>query len=110
MWRTLADVTALRIDAISVLACLWIIAFIYICAIATGFVQLEALVTDASEHSVDIFTFTEDAQVAKHLAFVDIDARLLVALIRVHETHFALAAERSWIVEALPVLTQRRII
>jgi microsomal dipeptidase-like Zn-dependent dipeptidase len=35
---------------------------------------------------------------------------LFIALIRMHETHLALAAERSWVVETLAVLTQGGIV
>lgn len=35
---------------------------------------------------------------------------MLIALIRMHETHLALAAERSWVVETLAVLTQGGIV
>ena len=38
------------------------------------------------------------------------NARLFVAFVGVHEAHFALAAERSWIVEALAVFAQRRVV
>lgn len=38
------------------------------------------------------------------------NARLFVTFIRMHETHFAFATERSWVVETLAVLAQTRIV
>ena len=107
---TLTHVTALRIDAIAVLTRLRILAFVNIRAVASRFVQLESLVADAAEHAVNILAFTKDAQIAKHLTLVDVDARLLVAFVRVHESHFALAAERARIIEALTVLAKCRVV
>ena len=40
------------------------------------------------------------------MTLVDIDTRLLVAFVRVHESHFALAAERAGIIETLAVLAK----
>jgi len=110
MRRTLTHVTALRIDAIAVLTRLRILAFVNIRAVTPRFVQLESLVADAAEHAVNILAFTKDAQIAKHLTLVDVDARLLVAFVRVHESHFALAAERARIIEALTVLAKCRVV
>lgn len=107
---TLTHVTALRIDAIAVLTRLRILAFVDIRAVASRFVQLESLVADAAEHAVNILAFTKDAQIAEHLTLVDVDARLLVAFVRVHESHFALAAERARIIEALTVLAKCRVV
>lgn len=92
------DVFALCVDAGTVLARLRALALVDVGAITAGTVQLVALVTLAAEHAEDVLTVAEDAQVAKHLALVDVYARLLVVLIRVHETHFALAAISAGIV------------
>ena len=133
---TLAHVAALRVDTVAVLTCLRILAFVNISAVSARFVQREAFVADAAEHAVNVFAFTKHAEVTKHLAFVDIcaskhqnsellknsyfsfiyyqcvltDARLLVAFIWMHKSHFAFATERSWVVETLAVFAETGIV
>jgi hypothetical protein len=63
-------------------------------------------VTVAPEHSKSVFAFTEDAQIVKHVAFVYIDTRLVVPLVRVHKPHLAFAPERTRIIETLSVLAE----
>lgn len=72
MWWTLTDVTALRVDAVSVLASLRVLALVDIRTVATGLVQRESLVADAAEHAVNVFAFAKDAEIAEHLTLVDI--------------------------------------
>ena len=72
VWRALADVTALRVDTVAVLAGLGIFTFVDVGTVAAGLVQCESLVADATEHAVNVFTLAEDAQVAEHLTLVNI--------------------------------------
>lgn len=72
MWWTLTDVSALRVDAITVLARLGVFTLVNIRTVSTRFVQSKALVANAAEHSVNVFAFSKDAKVTKHLTFVDI--------------------------------------
>lgn len=108
--RTSALVFALRVDAGTVLARLWTVALVYIGAVATGAVQFVALVALAAEHAKDILAMAEDAQIAKHLALVDVDTRLLVALVRMHKTHLALAAISARIIQTVAVLAKRVVL
>ena len=71
---TLAHVAALRVDTVTVLTCLRVLAFVNISAVSARFVQREAFVADAAEHAVNVFAFTKHAEVTKHLTFVDICA------------------------------------
>lgn len=66
--------------------------------------------TFALKNSKLILAFTISAYIIEHGALVDIYARLVVTLLRVHETHLAFATERSGIIEALPVFAQARIV
>lgn len=91
MRRASTDIFALRIDAGAVLARLWALALVYVGAVAAGAVQFIALVTLAAEHAEDVLAVAKHAQVAEHLALVDVDASLLVMLVRVHEAHLAFA-------------------
>jgi len=100
---TFADIFALRVDASAILAGLWALALVHVSAIATGTIQLVTLVALAAEHAEDVLAVAEHAQIAKHLAFVDIHASLLVMFIWMHETHFALAAISARIVQAMSV-------
>lgn len=106
MWWTATDVFALRVDAGAILARLRTLALVHVSAIAAGTIEFVTLVTLAAEHAEDIFTVTENAQVAEHLALVDVYARLFVVLIRVHETHLAFAAISTRIIQAVPVLAK----
>lgn len=107
---TLADVFALGVDAGAVLAGLRALAFVHVGAVAAGTVELVALVALAAEHAEDVLAATEDAEVAEHIALVDVDARLLIALIRVHETHFTFAAISARVVQAVPILAERAVL
>ena len=70
MRRTLADVAALRVDTSAVLTGLRILALVDVRTISAGFIQLESLVADATEHAVNVLAFAENAQVAEHLTLV----------------------------------------
>lgn len=72
MRRALADVAALRVYTVAVLAGLRVLALVNIRAIAARLVQSEALIANAAEHAVDVLAFAEHAEVAEHLALVDI--------------------------------------
>lgn len=104
--RALAYVFPLGIYTCAVLARLRILAFVDIRAISARAVQLVSLVALATEHAEYILATAEHAQVAEHLALVYIDARLLVALVGVHEAHLALASKRSRIIEAVAILAK----
>lgn len=89
---------------------MWVVTLIDVRAVSARFIQCKALVADATEHAINVFTFAKHAEVTEHLAFVDINARLFVAFIRMHETHLALTTERTWIIETLTILAQVGII
>lgn len=107
---TPADVLALRVDAGAVLTGLRALAFVHVGAVAAGSVELVALVALAAEHTEDVLATTEDAEVAEHLALVDVHASLLVALVRVHEAHLALAAISTGVVQAVPIFAERTVL
>jgi hypothetical protein len=77
MWWTLTDVTALGVNAVSVLASLRVLALVDIRTVATGLVQRESLVADAAEHAVNVFAFAENAEIAEHLTLVDIYSKTI---------------------------------
>lgn len=106
MRRAPAYVFALRVDAGTVLTGLRTFALVHVGAVAAGAVQLVALVAFAAEHAENVLAAAENAQVAEHLTFVDVYARLLVVFIRMHEAHLALASIRSWIIQAMSVLAE----
>lgn len=110
MRRTLADVSALRVDAGAILAGLRALAFVHVGAVAAGAVELVTVVALAAEHAEDVLAATEHAQITEHVALVYVDARLLVALVRMHEAHLALAAIRTGIIEAMTVLAERDVL
>lgn len=136
MWWTLADVAALRVDTIAILTRLRILTFVDVGTVATRFVQLESFVANAAEHAVDVLALAENAEVTEHQTLVDVcndhqryeskwwsinwnddddgwmrtDAGLLVAFVGVHESHFALTAERSWVIQTLPVIAESRVV
>lgn len=64
----------------------------------------------ATKHPENILAFSEHAQIGEHPAFVDVDAGLVLAIIGMHETHFAFAAEGPGVVQTLAVLAKRRIV
>lgn len=107
---TPADVFALGVDAGAVLAGLRALAFVHVGAVATGTVELVALVALAAEHAEDVLAAAEDAEVAEHIALVDVNARLLVTLVRVHEAHFTFAAISARVVQAVPILAERAVL
>lgn len=106
MRGTPADIFALRVDTSAILTGLWTLAFVYVGAIAAGAIQFVAFVAFAAEHTENVLAASEYAQITKHLAFVNVHARLLVALIRMHKTHLALAAISTRIVQTMPIFTQ----
>jgi len=110
MWRTLADIFALRVDASAILTGLWAFALVHIGAVATGTIQLVTFVALAAEHAEDILAMAEHAQITEHIALVDVYAGLLVMLVRMHEAHFALAAISARIVQAMSVLAERDVL
>jgi len=110
MRRASADVFALRVDAGTVLTRLRAFALVHVRAVAAGTVQFVALVAFAAEHAENVLAATENAQVAEHLAFVDVHTSLLVVLVRMHETHLALASICSWIIQAVSVLAERVVL
>lgn len=71
---------------------------------------LVSLVALAPEHAEEVDALPVDAEVVEHAALVDVDARLLVVLFGVHEAHVALAPVQAWVVEALAVLAQVRVV
>lgn len=103
---TATDVFALCVDAGTILARLRAFTLVYVSAIAAGAIEFVALVTLAAEHAKDVFTVAENTQIAEHLALVDVYASLLVVFVRVHETHLALAAIGTWIIQTMPVLAK----
>lgn len=72
MWRTLANIAALIIDTISVLARLRVLALVDIGTISARLIQCEALIANATEHAVNILAFSKNTEIAEHLALVDI--------------------------------------
>lgn len=110
MRRASADVLALRVDTGAVLTGLRTLAFVHVGAVAAGTVEFVALVALAAEHAEDVLAVTKDAEIAEHLALVDVDACLLVTLIRMHEAHFALAAISARVVQAMPILAERAVL
>ena len=52
--------------------CLRIDALVHVRAVATGLVQLVALVTDTAEHAIDVLAAAEHAEIVEHAALVDI--------------------------------------
>lgn len=107
---TPADIFALRVDAGAVLAGLRALAFIHVGAVAAGTVELVAFVALAAEHAEDVLAATKNAEITEHLALVDVNARLLVTLIRVYEAHFAFAAISARVVQAMPILAERAVL
>lgn len=107
--RTLAAVLSLCIHTCAVLARLRIFALVDVGAIATGRVEFVAVVAFAAKHAEDVLALAVDAEVAEHLALVDVDAGLLVVVHR-HETHLALAAKRARVVQAMAVFTETRVV
>lgn len=107
---TPADVFALGVDAGAVLAGLRTLAFVHVGAVAAGTVELVAFVALAAEHAEDVLAATEDAEIAEHIALVDVDARLLITLIRVHEAHFTFAAISARVVQAVSILAERAVL
>lgn len=107
MRRAPADVFALRVNASAILARLRAFALVHVGAVAAGAVQLVALVALAAEHAEDVLAAAEDAQVAEHVALIDVHARLLAVFVGMHEAHFALAAISARIIQAMPVLAER---
>lgn len=105
-----ADVFALRVDASAILAGLRALALVHVGAVAAGIVQFVALVAFAAEHAKDVFAAAVDAQIVKHIAFVNIHARLLATLVRMHEAHFALASIRARIIQAVSVFAKRTVL
>lgn len=105
-----ADVFALCIDASTILAGLRALALVHVGAVAAGIVQFVALVAFAAEHAKDVFAAAVDAQIVKHIAFVNINARLLATLVRMHEAHFALASIRARIIQAVSVFAKRTVL
>jgi len=71
---------------------------------------LVSLVALAAEHAEEVDALAVDAEVVEHVALVDVDARLLVSRLGVHEPHVALAPERARVIEALAVLAQIRVV
>lgn len=92
------NVFALRVDTGAVLAGLRALALVHVGAVAAGTIELVALVALAAEHPEDVFAVTKDAEIAEHLALVDVYASLFVTFVWVHETHLALAAISARIV------------
>lgn len=105
-----ADVFALRIDAGAILAGLRALTLVYIGAVATGTIELVALVAFTAEHAKDVLTATKDAEIAEHLALVDVHASLLVMLVRVHEAHLAFAAISTRVIQAVTIFTERAVL
>lgn len=110
MWWTPADVFALRVDAGTILAGLRTLALIYVGTVAAGTVELVALVAFAAEHAEDVLAAAEDAEIAEHVTLIDVHARLLVTFIRVHETHLTFTAISTWVIQAVPILTERAVL
>lgn len=110
MWWTPADVFALRVDAGTILAGLRTLALVYVGTVAAGTVELVALVALAAEHAEDVLTAAEDAEIAEHVTLIDVHTRLLVTFIRVHETHLTFTAISTWIIQAVPILTERAVL
>lgn len=110
MRRAPADIFALGIDARAVLAGLRALAFVHVGAIAAGTVQLVTLVALAAEHAEDVLAATEHAQITEHFALVYVHARLLVVLVRMHETHLAFAPVSARIIQAVAVLAERIVL
>lgn len=110
MWWTPADVFALRVDAGTILAGLRTLALIYVGTVAAGTVELVALVALAAEHAEDVLAAAEDAEIAEHVTLIDVHARLLITFIRVHETHLTFTAISTWVIQAVPILTERAVL
>jgi len=107
---TSADVFALRVDAGAILAGLWALTFVYISAVATGTIELVALVTFTTEHAKDVLAATKDTEITEHLTLVDVYASLLITLVRVHEAHLALATISTRIIQAVTIFTEGAIL
>lgn len=107
---TFADVGALLVNTSTKLADIRLITLVNVRAVTASVVQMVAVIADTSEHAKYIFALAVHAEVAKHVALVDIDACLLVVNVRVHETHLAIALEGAWEVETLPIFTERGIL
>lgn len=110
MRRASANIFALCVDASAVLAGLRALALVHVGAIAAGIVQLIALVAFAAEHAKDVLATTVDAQIVKHLALVNIHARLFATLVWMHEAHFAFASIGARIIQAVSVFAKRVIL
>ena len=59
-----------------------VLAFVDIRTISPGFIQRKTFVADAAEHSVNVFTFAKDTEIAEHLTFVDIYKELFHVLFK----------------------------
>jgi len=101
-----ADVFALCVDADAVLTGLRTLTLVHVGAVAAGTIELVALVALTTEHAEDIFAVTKDAEIAEHLALVDVHASLFIMFIWMHEAHLALAAISAWVVQAVSILAE----
>lgn len=106
MQRTSADVFALGIDARTILTGLRTLAFVHVCTIAAGTVQFITVLAFTAKHTEDILATSIDAQITEHLAFIYIDTRLFVTLVRMHKTHLALTTISTRIIQAMSVFAE----
>lgn len=95
--RTLALIGSLHVDARSILAHIRVVALIYVGTVASRFVKMVAFVTDATEHTKDVFTLAIHTQVTEHVALIYINTCLLIVWlivwVRMHEAHLTVTAE-----------------
>lgn len=110
MWWASADIFALRVDAGAILARLRALALIHVGAVAAGTIEFVALVALAAEHAENVLAVTKDAEIAEHVALIDVHACLFITLIRMHETHLTLATISARVVQTVSIFAERVVL
>ena len=97
VWRTLALIGSLHVDTRSILAHIGVVTLVNVGTVASRFIKMVALVTDATEHTKDVLTQAIHTQVTEHVALIYINTLPLIVWfivwVRMHEAHLTVTAE-----------------
>lgn len=69
-----------------------------------------AIITDATEHTKNIFALSINTKITEHITFIDVNTSLLFVWVWMHETHLTVTLEGPRVIKALAIFTTCRVL